>query len=89
MLSEILKDFIPLDAEKLRFPGFVKSNRKHIQDGYYNVKRGKGWQSKNKYCPLCNCKEEEIILTRFDLNYLNIDYFFELITIAREYFPAI
>ena len=70
MLHELLNFFISLDAEQLRYPGFVKTNRQHIEDGYYKVKNGKGWQSKIKYCPLCNCKDGEIILTRFDLNYI-------------------
>jgi 2-polyprenyl-3-methyl-5-hydroxy-6-metoxy-1,4-benzoquinol methylase len=69
MLSEILKGFIPIDANKLRFPGFVKKNRQQIQTGVENVKKGKGWQDPNKECPVCNCKERSILFCRFDINY--------------------
>ena len=69
MLSEILKDFIPLDADKMRFPGFVESNLKQIQAGFDNVKKHRGWRDPNEKCPICNCIEREILFCRFDINY--------------------
>lgn len=69
MLSEALRNFIPLDADQMRFPGFVKKNRQQIQTGFDNVKKGKGWQGPNKKCPICNCNEREVLFCRFDINY--------------------
>ena len=70
MLSEILKDFIPLDADKMRFPGFVESNLKQIQAGFDNVKKHRGWRDPNEKCPICNCIEREILFCRFDINFV-------------------
>jgi 2-polyprenyl-3-methyl-5-hydroxy-6-metoxy-1,4-benzoquinol methylase len=69
MLSEILKDFIPLDADKMRFPGFVESNLKQLKAGFDNVKKRRGWRDPNEKCPICNCIEREILFCRFDINY--------------------
>ena len=41
MLSEILKDFIPLDANKMRYSGFVDNYIQQLQAGFDNVKKVK------------------------------------------------
>lgn len=70
MLNKLIESFLSLDAKQLRYPGFVKSNRAQIKEGYENVKAGKGWRSPNKKCPLCTNKRQEILFTRFNLNYI-------------------
>ena len=69
MLSEILKDFIPLDANKMRYSGFVDNYIQQLQAGFDNVKKGKGWRKLNEKCPICNCRERDILFCRFDINY--------------------
>ncbi len=72
MLSVALKNFIPVDLEEMRYPGFLEKQAKEIKECVDSIAKGKGWKEITK-CPLCSCKERKIIFDRFGIKIVQCD----------------
>lgn len=67
MLKNVLKDFIPMDLDQMRFSGFLQKRAREIEICVQNVAQGKGWRDITQ-CPVCSSTERKVVFRRFEIN---------------------
>ncbi len=67
MLSKALQEYLPINLDAMRQPGFLKKRSREIKQCVKNVASGKGWQEIIR-CPLCNGDEREVVFSRFGID---------------------
>ena len=69
MLARYIKEYLPINLQELRFPGFDKKREQEIRRCIEKVRKGKGTR-KIVRCPFCESLEREVIFSRFEMNIL-------------------
>ncbi len=67
MFTKLLEDFISINLDEMRFPGFLAKRAKEIKICVENVSKGEGWK-KVESCPICDSTDNKILFNRFNIN---------------------
>lgn len=65
MLSQILREHIPIDVSKMRSAEFIKSQLKIENDKLLRVEHGSGWKTVDR-CPVCQTTDSKEILVKYE-----------------------
>lgn len=63
-LTKALSDYIDIDFNSMRPPGFLEKEASQIHTNVTNVDRGQGWIS-NLHCPSCGSNRRRVRIERF------------------------
>ncbi|MBW1783799.1 MAG: class I SAM-dependent methyltransferase [Deltaproteobacteria bacterium] len=67
MLDELIRDFVPLDIEKLRPDGFYENFFGAKENDVNRVENGSGWENWDR-CPICGSDNREAEFSYLDIN---------------------
>jgi len=66
MLKRVTDNFIPIDLDQMRLPGFLEKRAKEIAKCIDNVAKGKGWKNMPA-CPLCSNIKRKTLFSRYGI----------------------